>query len=222
MKKSIAFLIPVLAIFTTCKTQLGLIHTIESQSGSPIAVYTIDDISVTVEPFTEDTWIRIAQNNRFIDSSGSGRLPKIPFFLIVIENKGNVPVQIKDISIIYNSLHVPVYTKKEIKDYLSSPAYQYINVEELTTPHRIIEYTGDIKKIDFAHNSIPFTLPFIPSSETHFHIVAGKWIPVNERQFTVEITIKFPDTEKIVDCTFVRKEYRTKGKHFLFPGGRND
>ncbi|MDH7554740.1 MAG: hypothetical protein QHH74_13910, partial [Spirochaetota bacterium] len=150
------------------------------------------------------------------------RLPKIPFFLILIENKSSQPIILKEIAIIYGKTRSPMLTNDECKSYLSSPAYGFINVDAIITPQRLLTYSGKVQNIDFSSDVIPCTLPFIPSRDIHCMVVAGKWIPVQERQFTVEITIKSPDNEKIVDCTFVRKEYRTKGNHFLVPGGRND
>ncbi|MEJ5361218.1 MAG: hypothetical protein WBK20_12430 [Spirochaetota bacterium] len=212
----------VLALLVACKTQFGLIHTVESPEGLPFVVKTLDDITVTIEPFTEDTWVRIAQSTRFIDRSKSGRLPKIPLFLILIENKSSQPVTIKEIAITYGKTRSLILTNDEFKSYLSSPAYGFINVEEIATTQRLLKYSGKVQNIDFSTDVIPCTFPFIPSGDIHCMVVAGKWIPVNERQFTIEITVKSSDNEKIVDCTFVRKEYRTKGNHFLFPGGRND
>ena len=204
-----------LALFIGCKTQFGLVHTVQSPDGSSIAVKNLGDITVTIEPFTEETWTRIAASTQFIDRSKSGRLPKIPFFLILIENKSSQPITIKEIAISYGNNRSLVLTKDELKDHLASPAYGFIHVTELVAPQRLITYSGSLKKVDFEHDVIPCTLPFIPSGDIHCMIVAGKWIPVNERQFTVEIIIKLPDDEKIVDCTFICKEYRTKGKHFL-------
>jgi len=204
-----------LALFIGCKTQFGLVHTVQSPDGSSIAVKNLGDITVTIEPFTEETWTRIAASTQFIDRSKSGRLPKIPFFLILIENKSSQPITIKEIAISYGNNRSLVLTKDELKDHLASPAYGFIHVTELVAPQRLITYSGKLKKIDFEHDVIPSTLPFIPTGDIHCMVVAGKWIPVNERQFTVEILIKLPEDEKIVDCTFVRMEYRTKGKHFL-------
>lgn len=216
MKKTkVLYILCVLALIVACKTQFGLIHTIESQEGSSVAVKNLDDITVTTEPFTEETWIRIAQASQFIDRSKSGRLPKIPFFLILIENKSSQPISIKEIAIRYGNTRSLALTTDECKSYLSSPAYGFINVQEIATPQRLLMYSGKVQNIDFSSDVIPCTLPFIPPGDIHCMVVACKWIPVQERQFTVEIIIKFPDNEKIVDCAFVRKEYRTKGKHFL-------
>ncbi|MCX8123583.1 MAG: hypothetical protein N3F66_05395 [Spirochaetes bacterium] len=208
-------IIVLLSLLVACKTQFGLVHTVESQTKEPIATITNNDITVTIEPFTEDTWTRIATSSKFIDRSISGRLPKIPFFLILIENKSNQPLLIKEIAVIYGNNRTPVFTKDELKSYLSSPAYGFIKTEELLTPQRLLTYTGKIQKIDFENDVIPYTLPFILPADIHCMVVAGKWIPVSERQFTVQVVIKLPTVEKIVDCTFVRKEYRTKGNHFL-------
>ena len=204
-----------LALFIGCTTQFGLVHTVQSPDGSSVAVKKLGDITVTIEPFTEETWTRIAASSQFIDRSKSGRLPKIPFFLILIENKSSQPITIKEIAIKYGNTRSLVLTKDELKDHLASPAYGFIHVTELVAPQRLITYSGSLKKVDFEHDVIPCTLPFIPSGDIHCMVVAGKWIPVNERQFTVEIVIKLPNEEKIVDCTFICKEYRTKGKHFL-------
>lgn len=213
MKK--LYILFLLALFVACKTQFGLVHTVQLPDGSSIAVKNLGDITVTIEPFTEETWTRIAANNQFIDKTKSGRLPKIPFFLILVENKSSQPITIKEIALMHGNTRIPVLSKDELKEYLTSPAYEFINITQLTTPQRLLNYTGNIKKIDFSRDVVPFTLPFIPSGDIHCMIVAGKWIPVNERQFTIQIVIKEPDNEKIVDCTFIRKEYRTKGKHFL-------
>jgi len=212
----------VLALLLACKTQFGLVHTVKSLDELPVAVKNLGDITVTIEPFTEETWVRIAAGSQFIDRSKSGRLPKIPFFLILIENKSSQPIILKEIAITYGKTRSPMLTNDECKSYLSSPAYGFINVDAIITPQRLLAYSGKVQNIDFSSDVIPCTLPFIPSGDIHCMVVAGKWIPVQERQFTVEITIKSPDNEKIVDCTFVRKEYRTKGNHFLVPGGRND
>ncbi|MEW6528012.1 MAG: hypothetical protein AB1444_15255 [Spirochaetota bacterium] len=206
--------IVVLVLVVGCKTQFGLIHTMQSQSGTPIATTTQDDITITIEPFTEDTWIRLAES-QFIDKSKGGRLPKIPFFLILIENKSSQPITIKEIAILYGTNRSPVYTLDELKNYLSSPAYQFIQIDELLTPQRLLTYKGKIQTINIAQDCVPCTLPFIPAGDTHCIVVAGKWIPVESRQFTVQVVIKHPDSEKIVDCIFIRNEYRTKGKHFL-------
>lgn len=206
----------VLSILVSCKTQFGLVHTVESPEGTPIVITTRDDITITIEPFTEDTWSRIAASS-FIDRSKSGRLPKIPFFLIVVENKTSQPLSIKEIAVMYGNNRLPVFTKDELKNYLSSPAYGFINAEELITPQRLLTYSGKIQKIDFGTDVIPFVLPFIPPGDTHCVIAAGRWIPVSYRQFTVQVVIKLPGSEKIVDCPFIRKEYRTKGTHFLKP-----
>lgn len=217
-KRYILFL---LALFIGCKTQFGLVHTIQLPDGSSIAVKNLGDITVTIEPFTQETWTRIAASSQFIDRSKSGRLPKIPFFLILIENKSSQPITIKEIAIVYGTTRSLVLTNDELKEHLASPAYGFINVTELTTPQRFITYSGNVKNIDFKHDVIPCTLPFIPSGDIHCLVVASKWIPVNERQFTAEIVIKLPDDEKIVACTFIRKEYRTKGKHFLSTKEKN-
>ncbi len=214
-KIKVHYILFVLAFLVSCKTQFGLVHTVESPGGEPIATATLDEITVTIEPFTEDTWSRIATSATFIDRSKSGRLPKIPFFLVVVENKSSYPVSIKEIAIIYGNNRLPVLTKDELKNHLSSPAYGFINSEELITLQRLLTYSGKIQKIDFSNDVIPYILPFIPPGDTHCMVVAGKWIPVNQRHFTVQVVIKLPGSEKIVDCTFVRKEYRTKGNHFL-------
>lgn len=216
-KIKVLYILCALAFLVSCKTQFGLVHSVESYDGSPFVVKNLDDITITIEPFTEDTWSRIAASSQFIDRSKSGRLPKIPFFLIVVENKTNYPLSIKEIAVIYDNNRVPVLTKDELKNYLTSPAYGFINSEELITPQRLLTYSGKIQKIDFGNDVIPYALPFIPPGDTHCMVVAGKWIPVNQRQFTVQVVIKLPGSEKIVDCPFVRKEYRTKGNHFLKP-----
>ncbi len=211
------YVISLLALLVSCKTQFGLVHTVQSPDGSSVVVQNLGDIIVTVEPFTTDTWSRIAKSSQFIDRSKTGRLPKIPFFLILIENKSTQPLRVKEIAIIYSGMRLPVLTKDELKNYLSSPAYEFIKSEELCTPLRLLTYSGKIQNINFALDVVPFTLPFIPPKDIHCAIVAGKWIPVNEQKFTVEIVLQFPDNEKIVDCTFIRQEYRTKGTHFIKP-----
>ncbi|MBP8986538.1 MAG: hypothetical protein KBG92_01925 [Spirochaetes bacterium] len=212
MKKYIVF---VMVLCIGCKTQFGIINTVVSESGQSIVSHNADGITITVEPFTDDTWFRIAENSQFIDKANIVRLPKLFFFLILIENKTETPAMIKDIVLRYDNTTTAALTTEELQLSLSSPAYEWIKVDELTVPRRLLYFNGTIQNIDFAHDTIPCTLPFVPAGDSHINIIAFTWIPVNVRKFTIVVTAITPGSKKIVECNFIRNEYRTRGKHFL-------
>lgn len=203
------------ACIAGCSPQFGLVQTMQSPAGLPYAVEKAGDVTVTIEPFTHDTWSRLADNPNFIDRSKSGRLPKIPFFLVIIENNSVHPVTVKEIAVVYEDTRTVMLSIDAVKRLLSSPAYEFINVDGLLSPQRLLAYRGKTEKIDFAEDVIPVNLPFIPAGDTHYRVTACSWIPVHIRDMSIEVALKQHEIEKTVVGTFVRKEFRTKGHHFI-------
>ena len=73
------------------------------------------------------------------------------------------------------------------------------------------------KDINIENDTIPLRVPFIPSEDTVYRIVAFPYLPVRDRNFKINFLINSAGEKKIIDFDFSRQEYRSKGNNFKKP-----
>jgi len=219
-----AGLLLTLVPFTSgCSQKPGILHTINPEPAPHVEI--IKDqcarirtrmADVTVEPTGNSHWEILLKHKRFTRKNAHPeyRYPKLFFFKLVITNNTEKPITLDNVTI--TTAHHTLNTMKinEVKKQCMSPAYSIYNFNALLSPYRLLTDAVCLKKIDLTRDIISTKFEFIPPGDTIMQMVAFPWIPVENRTFTLSVTMKSGDEKKVVDFKMRRIEYRTRGSHF--------
>ncbi len=219
-----AGLLMMLVPFTLgCSQKPGILHTINPEPAPHVEI--VKDqcarirtrmADVIVEPTGNTHWKMLLKNKRFTrkDPHPEYRYPKLFFFKLIITNNTKKPVTLDNVTIttVHNTLDS--LKIKEVKKKCKSPAYSVYNFDALLSPYRLLTDVVCLEKIDIARDLIHTKFEFIPPEDSIMQMVAFPWIPVENRTFTLSVTMKSGNEKKVVDFKMRRIEYRTRGSHF--------
>ena len=146
----------------------------------------------------------------------SPRIPELLFIRIMLRNTSKFPIRIGDVTIVYGKNTAPALDRKALDEYIRSPMYTPVNWDYLLAPRTLLQ-VPETEIINYDKDSVRTTLDFIPSGDTVMRIIPFQRVPVQERDFTLKLTVTDGRDKKIIDFEFHRFEYRTSGKDFLKP-----
>jgi len=172
---------------------------------------------VSIEFISEKQWKMLLDYDIFFKTKNktSGyRLPKIPFFQIIVSNIGKNPVEIRDVLLKYGETETKALSIKAIKKRLKSPIYSILNFNIILSNRRLLDNIKCINKIDFLNDTIDYRFNFINPTDKVLKIVAFDWIPVHYRTFQIIVKLKLLDKEKTFNFKFKRIEHRLREKIF--------
>ncbi|MFW5771283.1 MAG: hypothetical protein ACOCX9_07595 [Spirochaetota bacterium] len=221
----IAAALMILFILCTCgcSQKPGILHSIKPEPAPHVEI--VKDrcarirtrmADVTVEPAGISVWKIFLKHKRFTrkDAHPEYRYPKLFFFKMVITNHTKKPVTIDNVTITTAHDTLNPLEIKEVKKKCKSPAFSIYNFDALLSPYRLLTDVVCLEKINIARDLIPTKFEFIPPGDTIMQMVAFSWIPVENRTFTLSVTLKRGNEKKVVDFKMRRIEYRTRGSHF--------
>lgn len=206
-----------------CSQKPGIIQSINPEPASHVEIVKDQCASirtrmadVTVEPTGISHWKIFLKHKKFTrkEAHPEYRYPKLFFFKLVITNNTKKPVTLDNVTITTAHNMLDSLKIKEVKEKCKSPAYSVYNFDALLSPYRLLTDVVCLEKINIARDLIHTKFEFIPPGDTILQMVAFPWIPVENRTFTLSVTMKSGDEKKVVDFKMRRIEYRTRGSHF--------
>jgi len=206
-----------------CSQKPGILHSINPEPAPHVEI--VKDqcarirtrmADVTVEPAGISHWKIFLKHKRFTrkEAHPEYRYPKLFFFKLVITNNTKKPVTLNNVTITTAHNTLGSLKIKEVKEKCKSPAYSVYNFDALLSPYRLLTDVVCLGKINISRDLIPTKFEFIPPGDTIMQMIAFPWIPVENRTFTLSVTMKSGDEKKVVDFKMRRIEYRTRGSHF--------
>ncbi len=206
-----------------CSQKPGILHLINPEPAPHVEI--VKDqcarirtrmADVTVEPTGNSQWKMLLKHKRFTrkDAHPEYRYPKLFFFKLVITNNTEKPVTLDTVTIASAHNTLNSLTIKEVKKQCTSPAYSIYNFNALLSPYRLLTDAVCLDTIDLTRDIISTKFEFLPPGDTTMQMVAFPWIPVENRTFTLSVTMKSGNEKKVVDFKMRRIEYRTRGSYF--------
>ncbi|MBN2403101.1 MAG: hypothetical protein JXN64_11965 [Spirochaetes bacterium] len=161
----------------------------------------------------------ILNNDRFIDKKISpkfSRMPKLIYFIIALENTGNIPLNIGEIKLHYNNISINPMNADDLRNKYNSLPYAGLKFGDILSLYK--SDTGELcdNDMDFSGDFVKYKGSIL-SGDKVFQIIAFNWIPVQIRKFNLSIVIKSDIIKKIIDFKLIRFEYRQSGKYYIKP-----
>jgi hypothetical protein len=174
---------------------------------------------IAVEELNSKDMEDICRNNIFINKNVKFRLlrmPKLVFFKILLENTGNIPLDIAESKLKYNNIFSNQLNADDLKIKYINPPYSVINFDEISSLFKIDSDELCDTEIDLSEELKKYQGPIL-SGDKVFKIIAFEWLPAEIREFNLSIVIKSDIIKKIIDFKLMRSEYRHSGDHFSKP-----
>jgi hypothetical protein len=173
---------------------------------------------ISVRQIGEAEWESLLKNSMFINAAhheSAYRVPRLNFFVITVKNTGELPLVMEEISLSFGSEKQALLTPAAIRKGFASPMYGLFNFDEIMGSRRLLVEEYDIKKLDFAEDTVNYKLDFIAPDDTLIRIVAFGYPPVSVRKYRMDFSLKYQGALKRISFTMTRNEYRTRGQDFI-------
>ena len=203
------------------QTEVIPIETFQTRidAGTNCASVISNNFVIAVEEIKNEQLKDLFKNDIFIKENVNYnllRLPELLFFIISVENKGDIPLNIGEIKLYYNNTSSNPLIAEELKNKYNFLPYSMINFDELLSIFKLDADELCDNNIDFTRDIVKYNDPIL-SGDKVFQIIAFDWIPVEIRKFNLSIVIKSDIIKKIIDFKLMRFEYRRSGEHFIKP-----
>ena len=100
---------------------------------------------------------------------------------------------------------------------MKSPVFSSLNFDSILETRKLVIDPAPLENIRYGRDTVTLRLPFIPPHDIIDRILAFNMMPVQARKIALVFTLKTSAGKKVIDFDFIRKEYRTRGNHYLNP-----
>jgi hypothetical protein len=190
-------------------------HVVNTNCASIIS----NNFIIAVQELKNNQLEDILKNNTLVNKNGIFqllRMPKLTFIIILIENTGNLPLEIGDIKLQYNTIFSNQLIPEELINRYVNPPYSLLNFNEIFSLYKIDTDELCDTEIDFKEELKKYKGPIVPGDKA-FKITAFDFIPFEIRKFNLSVVVKSDIIKKIIDFKLMRTEYRQSGTHFSKP-----
>lgn len=154
---------------------------------------------ISIRQIKDHHWEKILENEPFKNSRVRGstfRVPKLLFFMVTIKNTWNYPVLLEKATINHGEKSEKKLTSIEISSQFKSPLYKIFNFEEILRPRRLLSEVKKIDKFNFADETIPYRIKFIPPGDSSLEIIAFEKPPARVREYMLNFHLKLLNRKK--------------------------
>lgn len=177
------------------------------------ALYIGRDMEISLQEVKEN-FVAEFLNNKLFGNAGTDYSKSVRqyfFFIVVISNTGNYPVELMNTVLKYENRTLKNLTTQDFK--INNPGFH----DSMFEVFQITSEDLCLKDTDFLKNIKKYEKPYIEPGNMVIKLLAFSRIPVQYRKFKISVTVKSDIIQKIVDFRLIRFEYRHSGNHFVRP-----